>query len=96
MKFTFKVQRETGKYRSFFPENVEVKLKKKEVGYISDDSWKIHLRVIKVDINEDKNINCKWKWITLKAQPKSLQEAKDILNENIDAILEKFNLYMED
>ncbi len=96
-KFTFKTDKSTGRYSSFYPDQHYVKLKKKEVGHIGDKApYKIRLQVIKADINEDDNPNCSWKLITLKKESESLQEAKDFLNEHIDKILEKYNLHLED
>jgi len=97
MKFTFKTDKSTGRYRAFYSDYHYVKLKKKEVGNIGDKvPYRICLKVNKDDINEDGNPNCSWKWITLKHESKSLQEAKDFLKEHIDAILEKYNLYLGD
>jgi hypothetical protein len=48
--------------------------------------------VHKDDINEDGNPNCPWKWISLKKESESLQEAKDWLNENIEEVLAKYPL----
>ena len=99
MKFTFKTIKPTGKWKSFDNDNHIIKLNKKEVGYIIDDDKKpfeIRLAVIKKDILEDGNANCVWKWITLKKESETLQEAKDFLNENINAILEKIEIYYFD
>lgn len=97
MKFTFKTDKATGPYSSFYSDQHSVKLKKKEVGAIGDKvPYRIRLQVIKDDIKEDGNSNCSWKWITLKKESKSLQEAKDFLNDHIDKILEKYNLHLED
>jgi hypothetical protein len=49
--------------------------------------------VIKKDILEDGNKNCPWKWIQLKQESSSLEEAKEWLNENIDLVLGSFELY---
>jgi len=68
MKFTFKTEKPTGAYRSFFSENHYIKLNKKQVGAIADRTWKIRLMVFKDDINEDGNANCQWKWISLKKE----------------------------
>lgn len=96
MKFTFKTEKPTGSYKSFFSDYHYIKLKKKEVGTITDKTYKIRLKVWKADINEDGNPNCKWKWITLKKESKTLQEAKDFLNENIKLITTEKKLYLED
>lgn len=94
MKFTFKTERATGSYASFFPKQHYIKLNKKEVGLISDgEPYKIRLHIIKKDIREDGNPNCDWKWITIKTPEfKELQEAKNWLNNNIEGITKKWTL----
>jgi hypothetical protein len=93
-KFTFKTEKSTGRFRSFYPDLHYIKLKKTEVGSIDDEKpYYIRLKIFKSDINEDNNHNCSWKWIQLKKQSASLQEAKDFLNVNFKEITEKFNLY---
>jgi hypothetical protein len=92
MKFTFKTEHPTGAYCSFFPSSHIIKIKKKQVGSITDKAWNIRLMVLKDDINEDGNPNCEWRWITLGKQSNSLQEAKDWLNENFTAINERYKL----
>lgn len=92
-KFTFKTEQPTGSYRSFFPDVHYIKLNKKRVGSISDREWKIRLMVEKKDVLEDGNPNCDWQWISLKKQSKTLQEAKNFLNENIERILELYELH---
>lgn len=87
MKFTFKANRPTGKYRSFFATTHDIKLKGEVVGEI-DDNLTIRLMILKKDINEDGNPNCKWKWVKLKKKSSTLEEAKEFLNSNIDKIIE--------
>lgn len=97
MKFTFKTEKPTGTYRSFYPSAHYIKLKGKQVGSITDkEHYKIRLKVVKKDVLEDGDPNCTWKWITLTKESQSLQEAKDFLNENIDSILTKYNLHFID
>jgi hypothetical protein len=92
-KFTFKTVKATGKWRAFNPDHHEIKFKKQYVGWIDDDPpHKIHFRVIKKDINEDGSSNCEWKWIKLKQESKSVQEAKDFVSKNTDRILKIPNL----
>lgn len=94
MKFTFKTDVPTGKWRSFDSPYHNIKLKKKKIGNIDDNKpHYIRFAVIKKDINEDGNLNCEWKWIKLKHKSESVQDAKDFLNENIDEILLTFDLY---
>ena len=97
MKFTFKTEKPTGSYRSFYPEHHYVKLKKKTVGMIGDKHpHYIRLKVIKANIMEDGNSNCDWKWITLANQFRTIQEEKIFLNENIKLIMKQLNLSLED
>lgn len=98
-KFTFKTERPTGRYRSFWPEYHKIRFGKTEVGQIIDKEWKIRLIVMKEDINEDPNDTfCDFKWITLKKEFASLQEAKDWLNkpETLKGLLTKYILKSED
>jgi hypothetical protein len=95
MKFTFKKEKATGKWKSFDHDWHWIKLKKKEVGTISDSPpFHIRLMVIKKDINEDGNPNCVWRWITLAKESNSIGEAKDYLNNHIETIMELCELYM--
>lgn len=93
-KFTFKTDRATGRYRSFYPDTHHIKLKRKKVGTIDDSPpYKISFTVYKDDEENDKNPNCKFKHITLVKKSESLIEAKEFLNKNIDILLEKYKLY---
>ena len=92
-KFTFKTERPIGRYRSFYPDSIYIKFKGIRCGRIQERfPYKISFQIIKKDINEDKNPNCPWKWITLKKESQSLQEAKEWLNQNIQQILERYEL----
>jgi hypothetical protein len=95
-KFTFKTTKPTGRYRSFESHYHAIKLNKIVVGYISDKiPHTIHLMVIKKDINEDGNKNCPWKWIKLKKESQSLEEAKNFLNEILEKIHSTFTFPKE-
>jgi hypothetical protein len=103
MKFTFKTQKSTGRYRSFFPPSYYIKLNKIECGLIVGSNnycdippYKIRLQVIKSDIMEDGNPNCDWKWITLKKESSSIQEAKDFLNDHFESINSKYKILNHD
>lgn len=97
MKFTFKTEKSTGAWRSFSPDQHYIKLKKKEVGQIEDKKpYRIRLQVVKDDINEDGNPNCTWKWIRLKKESETLQEAKDFLNAVAGDIIAKYKINLED
>jgi len=94
--FTFKTEKPTGRYSSFFPCHHYIKIKGVEVGKIDDKKpHRIRLKVIKNDINEDGNPNCEWRWIALKSEFESLQEAKDFLKARFDSINNKYNLKTE-
>jgi hypothetical protein len=97
MKFTFKTDKVAERYGAFYPDIHHIKYNKKEVGCISDNGgFRIRLKVVKKDINEDKNPNCLWKWITLKQTFNSLQESKEWLNAHVEDILKTFVLMQED
>lgn len=95
MKFTFKTEKTgSGRYASFFPDLHHIKFNKVKVGTIGDaPPHRIRLTVKKKDINEDGNPNCEWKWIRLKGEFQSLQEAKDFLNKYLNEINEQYELY---
>ncbi|GJQ43855.1 MAG: hypothetical protein JETCAE03_33530 [Ignavibacteriaceae bacterium] len=92
-KFTFKTEKPTGKWRSFHQPTHYIKLGREICGHIDPENFTISLMIIKNDINEDSNPNCSWKWIRLKKESKTLQEAKDFLNENIEVLLSKYNIH---
>lgn len=92
-KFTFKTEKPAGRWNSFSSSEHYIKFKKQQVGLINPTApHKIRLQIIKPDINEDGNPNCDWKWITLKKEFTSIQEAKDFLNVNIELIFKTYNL----
>ena len=91
--FTFKTEKATGSYASFFPHTHYIKLKKRVVGQIDDETpYKIRLKIKKEDINEDGNPNCDWRWITLKKESQSLDEAKQFLKDNYAFITHRYKL----
>ena len=45
---------------------------------------------------EAEKSNCPWKWIKLKKESKSLQEAKDYLNTMVEKIHSTFTLFLND
>ena len=95
-KFTFKTEKATGKYRSFEPDRHVVKYNKKECGTIHDgEPYTIRLQVMKNKEEAEKS-NCPWKWIKLKKESKSLQEAKDYLNTMVEKIHSTFTLFLND
>jgi len=46
-------------------------------------------------VNGDGNKNCEWRWVRLKKEFNSLDEAKKFLNDNIEEIINRFNLVKE-
>jgi len=40
----------------------------------------------------DNNSNCSWQWVLLALKPTSLEEAKNMLNENPEKIIKCFGL----
>lgn len=98
-KFTFKTEKSTGRFRSFFPPIHTIKLGRIEVGTITDSLddriHRVKFQVWKEDINEDGNPNCPWKWVTLIGKFNSVQEAKDFVVRNSEILQKKLKLYLE-
>lgn len=97
-KFTFKKYVPTGRWASFELDSAEIKLNKVVVGSISeskDGGYSIGFMVVKDDIMEDGNPNCKWKWVWLKYKGKNYNDAKSYVTCFNDEIQKKFNLYIE-
>lgn len=93
-RFVYKTEKPTGRYSSFFSKSHYIKIKKEVCGSIDDaPPHKIRFQVIKDNILEDGNRNCPWKWIILKKESESLQEAKDFLDANIEKIMQKYKLW---
>ena len=93
--FTFKTEKPEGKYKGFSNPSHNIKILKTIVGEIIHKEWKIRLMVIKDGIEfKDENTNCKW--ITLKRESESLQDAKDFLNRNFVKITERYPLYKKE
>lgn len=96
IKFTFKTEKPTGRYKSFTPNYNHIKLNGSEVGSIDNEKpHKIRFMVYKKDIAEDKNLNCTWKWIVLKNSFDSLDDAKNFVLSNATKIVSQFNLKCE-
>lgn len=83
-------------------QTTNIKYNKKHCGYIyppnyrSDKKWTISLMVVKNEIFKDNNPNCKWKWISLKADFKTEEIARKMLIENWEKIIERYPLYLMD
>jgi hypothetical protein len=92
--FTFKTEKASGRYAFLNTDHHYIKLKRKEVGQIGDEPpHVIRFMVKKKDINEDNNPNCEWKWIKLKRESKSVEDAKQFLRLFYKEIIEKYELY---
>ena len=89
MPFTFKTEKPTGRYSSFFPTTVYIKLKKKEVGTIYENT-SIRLMICKEPTTADP---APFYWITLAKKSESVEAAKEFLNANFDAIIKKYDLH---
>jgi len=97
MPFTFKTEKSTGKYRSFYPPTHNIKLKKKCCGTIgTEPPHRIRLTIMKDEKHTDKNQNCPWIWIGLNYDFNSLDEAKKFLNDNFDRLTKQFNFHLMD
>ena len=98
LKFTFKMQRPTGKWKSFSSAFCDILLNKNQVGAFYEDKStgtpviSIRLMIEKADIMSDGNKNCPWKWITLVKTCASFDEAKLWVNENFELLIKKYTL----
>jgi hypothetical protein len=96
MGITFKKQpKETGLHSIGYPyPNVDIKLDKKTMGYISAPTWQtknvwnIYLSVKKSE--PDDNSNCDWKWVTVKKDFENEIEAREFIKGHIEEIQKKF------
>lgn len=95
-KFTFKTEKSTGAYRSFYDDIHYIKYEGKIVGSIDAKTHQIRLMVYKNDIMEDKNPNCEWKNIFMKNEFDSIPQAKDFLNKHIEQILATYKLHQQE
>lgn len=90
-KFTFKTIKPTGRFRSFQPDEHNIKYNKKECGAISDESFKVRFMVKKQNPAASDNPNCLWRWIQLKTpQFQNVKDAKKWVSERTEAILAFF------
>lgn len=95
MKFRFKTEKPTGKYSWLYKPTHYIKIRNIVVGNIDhDEPYKIRLKVYKNYL--DNNPNCEWRWIMLKYNPKSVDDAKWFLNAHFDIITTKYKLYLDE
>jgi hypothetical protein len=97
MKFIFKTIKEKGKWSFLHDPYHVIKLKRIKIGSIDHlYPHTIRLKIIKDEIHNDNNPNCKWMWIALKHKSISLEYAKQFCNDNIKEITNKYKLCMND
>ena len=93
IRFTFKTDKPTGSYASFFDPHHNIKLNGNKIGSIGHKKpHKIRLMIMKDETHNDGNPNCSWMWTTLKKESETLQGAKDWLNENAELIMAKYKI----
>jgi len=89
-KFTFKTEKEKGRFSSFQNPTHHIKLEGKKVGNIDHDTWRIRLMIYDQDLI---GTNCEWKWIKLAHISASLEEAKTFLLKVQTSIELKYKLH---
>ena len=101
MKVKFKLyEKAKGLMRiAYYKEGCYIIFGKNKIGEITnnrvyDGAFNIKFMIVKTDIMEDGNENCKWKWVTLKKKFSNLDDAKDFVRENWE-IIQQLNLYFE-
>jgi hypothetical protein len=98
-RFTFKINRSTGPYRSFYPDTVDIKIDKKIVGSITTKNghlsghWKVSLCV---KDNSPIRPSMKFRWATLAKECETIDDAKKWLLKNQEGITNKYDLYQLD
>jgi hypothetical protein len=96
-KFTFKTEKATGAYSSFYPDTIYIKHNRVKVGSIdSEKPHKISLQIYKKDIMEDKNPNCEWRWAHFKKEFETIDVAKQWLNDNREEIFKIYRIYYQE
>ena len=86
-KLTFKTNKPTGRYRAFDSTYVDIKLDGNKIGSISENPFKVGLMVVKDGVRfKDNNPNCEWKWVYLKREFASFDDAKNFVKENFERI----------
>ncbi|MAO08101.1 MAG: hypothetical protein CL596_05245 [Alteromonas sp.] len=89
-KFSFKKHAPTGRYRSFENSYWDIKIKGRQVGNIWEKDYGTYFRIGLMVKKGDG-----FKFIYLKAKPKTIEKAKDFLNRNFDRILERYDLHYQ-
>lgn len=98
--FTFKTTNPSGRFGWLDKPHHDIKVNKKVVGSIVEPTrdsinraFKVKFMIVKKDIMEDRNPNCDWKWMTLKKDFTSVDEAKEFVNKYFNEITEKYPLH---
>jgi hypothetical protein len=94
-KFTFKKFIPTGRYRSFEKDSTDIKLKGRICGHISETehtTYRICFVVPKTKEEIGEGTNCVWKWLFLKKQYPSENDAREWIIKNADLIRGTFNI----
>ena len=91
MKFTFKRNKQNGRFSSFYDVEIDIKYKTKIVGNVTDKSpYQIRLMIRKEKTTDDP---APFKWIALKKSFESLEDCLNWLRDNTTAICSKYDLY---
>ena len=90
-RFTFKIDRATGRYASFFADNVDIKIKGKVVGSFSYGIVRGRDRIL--FHVKDETQKSGFRNIVLKKEVTTINETKQWLNDNFEAITTKFQLH---
>lgn len=94
--FMFKTNKPTRRYRSFYSNSYDIKIKGFMCGSIEPEKpFKIRLMVWKTADDKAKpgnNPNCDWKWITLNRENESVEAAKEWLNKHFDEITKRWDI----
>jgi hypothetical protein len=87
----------TGLARIAFNRGCNIIEKDKCVGRIDGNGLYVRVMVVKKNLDEDLNKNCKWRWITLDTPDfEDMNDAKTWAKDNWEQIKNTFDLYMGD
>jgi hypothetical protein len=95
-RFTFKKTVHEGRYRSFQKNHTEIKLNKKEVGYISEIEYSDYRVFFAVKKERTEKDPAGFMWIKVKWHFYDENDAREYIKDNNNHIQEKFDLYYFD